>query len=164
MFPRSFCCPASQMQRTHVAYSYLLGITFHLSSSFFVLTWGKTPMELEIRTWVWLAFGIHTGLGSLPGTWREGTYTLYQIPIRRPWPACAHSSSSKTYLSGRSEEGCGLAVPPKPPRQEKRSWSWSTSNENDKRLSTPGNRLRGLTLGGCFKGWKVTSVFITIFP
>lgn len=59
---------------------------------------------------------------------------------------CRCDVSSMSYQSGRWEAGCGLAVPPKQPQQEKWSWSWSTGNKKSNNLSATSGRLSRATL------------------
>lgn len=69
--------------------------------------------------------------------------------LRSDFPAkvrCRCDVSSMSYQSGRWEAGCGLAVPPKQPQQEKWSWSWSTGNKKSNNLSATSGRLSRATL------------------
>lgn len=112
------------------------------------LSSAKTTNSLKTRTQLLVIF--LCSHSSLITAWNSVSkeHTVYWIPVK---PArIVQSTSPETYLSGRWGGGYGPAVRPKQPQPEKRSWSWSTNNENNKNLSTPRNRVRTETLGGCF--------------
>ena len=104
------------------------------------LTSDKTTNSLKTRTQLLVIF--LCSHSSLITAWNSVSRNIRFTKFQLNWLGHACSPSPETYLSGRWEGGCGLAVPPKQPQQEKWSWSWSTNNENNKNLSTPQNRLR----------------------